>query len=192
MQKFSKNEKWGIRTTLILAVMYTTIVICLFSGDLWGETIKPTFTYPYNNADSGSFVVRLVLTGDSIAGGALTELVEGNARTIWQGTVTLPDTVTGPIQVFGYLVVGTDTISGTPYFLDLTPKFNYFYLDTTSMLLMFKPGSKTFAERAFGADTLFFIYDEDTLVAGHDTIITRTYYHPGQVSASQPDSTKVR
>jgi len=254
-------------TIWLSIIIFLVLVIVFLPLFAWGESIKPTFTYSYETGDSGSFVIYSLSSGDSIAGGELTEYAN-SFRTYWQGSADID--LFGMLLIVGYIIDGNDTlcgsyiissssidsiwsnnsrtltsldedsttidlnntqigevitvvnsvqiadktgfyIAGNKTTLDDLNDFDYSSekvtlvdssatdllnlqekLDTLQMFLMFKDGAKTFVERAYDSDILYFCYDSDTLDNLWDTIGYRIYYHIGDGASSPPDSTKMR
>lgn len=96
----------------ILLLMWTFV----FPGSVWGATYFK-FTYPSEDGVTGRYIVTDEASGDSIAGGALTE-TERATLTYWKGSATLNP---GSYTVEGFIFAGSDTSIGS-YRVDVYPR----------------------------------------------------------------------
>jgi len=171
----------------LLIAAFLAIMMCSSAN---GATVKAKFFHDSDNGDSARFIVFSNTSGDSIAGGTMSEATDGDGAR-WTGTATV--TELGPLTIWGYVKEGTE-----PFFVgygtDLSPTVavdtlqnqdDWITAKMDSIMLM--AGDRT---GAFSSQNLH--TDRDTLWfgIGNDTLYYRVYYHIGGGEGAVPDSTR--
>lgn len=111
-----RNKEWPRWTPLGII----GLIVCAVCFILAVEALPATyfkFTYPSVDGVSGRFVITNEASGDSIAGGVLTE-TERAALTYWKGSSTLDP---GSYTVEGFIFEESDTSIGS-YRVDVYPQ----------------------------------------------------------------------
>lgn len=197
MRKHNNPESWHRCWQWFGMVIMILVTMAALTHQAFGATWF-RFNYPSDAGVSGVFVVTSEATGDSVAGGALTE-VDRNARTYWKGSATLS---AGSYVVDGTIYEGSDT-SGGSYRVDVYPKENYdsllivldslealegwvaplVQLDSMMMWLGYEIGAVAHTDYATTEDTVW-------ICNGVDTLGKIIYFHTGGAAGDAPDSTK--
>ena len=116
MKRKTDREKWYVGWQLFATAAIFIGVVLFLAGQSFGATYVK-FTYPSGDGTSGRFIIANEASGDSVAGGSLSETDRG-AMTYWTGSATVSP---GSYIVQGFIFEGTDTSAGS-YRLDVYPE----------------------------------------------------------------------
>ena len=179
--KFEKPD-WGI---IVLALIVGAICILGPAGHIMGATVKALFFHSTDNGDSARFIVHSTKTGDSIAGGTMSEDTAGEGA-LWTGTFDISDTM-GPVTIRGYVKEGAEpyqaayTVDWSAIAsLDSLAKISL-ELDSARWRAANGPGAFSFQREHTDRDTLWLGVDNDTMWF-------KVYYHIGKGAHAIPDS----
>lgn len=119
MKKKANSENWSVGWQWFVSVIIFVAIVMFLASQSFGVTYF-SFTYPSGDGTSGRFIVRAETSGDSIAGGTLSETDRG-ALTYWAGSTTV---AIGSYVVEGFIFEGSDTSVGA-YRVDVSAKAAY-------------------------------------------------------------------